>query len=140
MQIELIEIRDHLSRHPPFDELPEETLDELARHVQVSYFKAGTPILESGDPIDDLHYIRSGAVEVFLRNGELFNRLSEGDIFGQASLRRDRKVRFPAKALEDTLIYFIPSERFEQLSDTFDGFADFVDTEGTGRLKSLVAT
>src|SRR5690606_29702172 len=135
MQVELIEIRDHLSRFAPFDELPEETLDETARQVQVRYFKAGTPILELGEEIGDLHYIRSGAVEIYRRNGELFNRLGEGDIFGQASLRRGSRVRFPAKALEDTLIYFIPADLFHQLGDNFDQFAEFVDTEGSGRLR-----
>lgn len=136
MQIELIEIRDHLSRHAPFEDLPEETLDEVAGRVQVRYFKAGEVILEHGDPIVDLHYIRSGAVEIFLRSGELFNRLGEGDIFGQASLRRNNRVRFPARALEDTLVYFIPGAVFEHLSNSWDSFADFVDTEGSGRLKS----
>ena len=138
MQIELIEIRDHLSRHAPFDELPDEVLDETAAQVQVRYFKAGETILESGEPIHDLHYIRSGAVEILLRSGKLFNRLSEGDIFGQASLRRSKRVRFPARALEDSLIYFIPDAVFEHLSATCDSFADFVDTEGSGRLKSVV--
>lgn len=138
MQVELIEIRDHLSRFAPFDELPEETLDETARQVQVRYFKAGTPILELGDEITDLHYIRSGAVEIYRRNGELFNRLGEGDIFGQASLRRGGRVRFPAKAMEDTLIYYIPVALFDELSDNFDHFAEFVDVEGAGRLRAAV--
>src|SRR5690606_39726524 len=82
-------------------------------------------------------YIRSGAVETFLRNGDLFNRLGEGDIFGQSGLRRGGRVRFPVKALEDTLIYFIPGSTFAQLCATFDSFADFVDTEGAGRLKAV---
>lgn len=136
MHVELIEIRDHLSRFPPFDDLPEDTLDDVARQVQVCYYKAGSSILEHGAPVHDLHYIRSGAVEIFLRTGELFNRLGEGDIFGQASLRRGNVVRFPARALEDTLIYFIPDAVFKKLSDTCDSFADFVDTEGAGRMKS----
>lgn len=138
MQIEQLEIRDHLSRHAPFDELPDEVLDTVASQVQVRYYKAGTPILESGEPIHDLHYIRSGAVEIFFRSGKLFNRLSEGDIFGQASLRRQKLVRFPARALEDSLIYFIPEDVFEHLCATCDNFADYVDTEGSGRLKAVV--
>lgn len=137
MQVELIEIRDHLSRFAPFDDLPDEALDEIASQVQVRYFKAGTSILEHDEPIHDLHYIRSGAVEIFLRTGQLFNRLGEGDIFGQASLRRGKRVRFPARALEDTLVYFIPDALFQRLNDTHDSFADFVDTEGSGRLKAV---
>src|SRR5690554_2454852 len=124
MQVELIEIRDHLSRFAPFDELPDETLDEIASQTQVRYFKAGTPILGQGNEISELHYIRSGAVEIYRPNGELFNRLGEGDIFGQAGLRRNGRVRFPARALEDSLIYFIPGELFFRLCDEHDSFAD----------------
>lgn len=138
MQIELIEIRDHLSRHPPFDDLPDEVLDNIAARIQVRYFKAGATILDSNTPIHDLHYIRSGAVELYLRSGKLFNRLSEGDIFGQSSLRRGKQVRFPARALEDSLIYFIPDTVFENLSANYDSFADYVDTESAGRLKKVV--
>ncbi|HUE91605.1 DUF294 nucleotidyltransferase-like domain-containing protein [Pseudomonas sp.] len=138
MQIELLEIRDHLQRFPPFDALPEDSLDAIARQVEVAYFKAGSDILLYGAEIHDLHYVRSGAVEIYRRNGELYNRLSEGDIFGQAGLLRSNKVRFPARAIEDSLVYFIPSKLFGQLCEAHDSFADFVEAEGQSRLKSAV--
>ncbi|MBU1459768.1 MAG: hypothetical protein KKC89_09435, partial [Gammaproteobacteria bacterium] len=47
--------------------------------------------------------------------GELYNRLSEGEVFGQFGLLRGHKVRLPARAIEDSLIYFIPGLLFEQL-------------------------
>ncbi len=62
----------------------------------------------------------------------------EGDIFGQAGLLRSNKVRFPAKALEDSLIYFIPADVIAQLCKRHDSFADFVEAEGYSRLKSAV--
>ncbi len=139
MQVELIEIRDHLSRYAPFDALPEETLDEIAQQVEVGYFKAGSEILSYGAPIQDLHYIRSGAVEVYRRNGELYNRLSEGEVFGQFGLLRGKKVRLPAKAIEDSLIYFIPDSLFQRLCEEFEAFAEFVESEGQSRLKSAVS-
>lgn len=138
MQIELLEIRDHLHRFPPFDALPQESLDAIAKRVEVSYFKAGSDILVAGAAIQDLHYVRSGAVEIYRRSGELYNRLVEGDIFGQAGLLRSNKVRFPARALEDSLIYFIPADVFAELCDQHDSFADFVEAEGHSRLKSAV--
>ena len=138
MQIELLEIRDHLQRFPPFDALPDESLDAIARQVEVAYFKAGTDILLYGAAIHELHYVRSGAVEIYRRNGELYNRLSEGDLFGQAGLLRSNKVRFPARAIEDSLIYFIPATLFDQLCEQHDGFAEFVEAEGQSRLKSAV--
>ncbi len=135
MQVELIEIRDHLSRFAPFDGLPEQTLDDIACQVEVGYFKAGSDILHYGEPIQDLHYIRSGAVEIYRRNGELYNRLAEGEVFGQFGLLRGHKVRLPARAIEDSLIYFIPGQLFEQLCEANDAFADFVEAEGQSRLK-----
>ncbi|WPC07216.1 DUF294 nucleotidyltransferase-like domain-containing protein [Pseudomonas benzenivorans] len=139
MQVEIIEIRDHLSRYAPFDALPEEVVDDIARQVEVGYFKAGSDILSYGEPIEDLHYIRSGAVEIYRRNGELYNRLAEGEVFGQFGLLRGHKVRLPARAIEDSLIYFIPGSLFEQLCETYDHFADFVEAEGLSRLKSKEA-
>jgi len=138
MQIELLEIRDHLQRFPPFDALPDESLDAIARQIEVAYYKAGSDILLYGAAIHELHYVRSGAVEIYRRNGALYNRLSEGDIFGQAGLLRSNKVRFPARAIEDSLIYFIPATLFAQLCEEHDGFAEFVEAEGQSRLKSAV--
>ncbi|MEH6493433.1 DUF294 nucleotidyltransferase-like domain-containing protein [Halopseudomonas sp.] len=138
MQIELIEIRDHLSRFPPFDELPEEVLNDIARQVEIAYFKAGTDILAFNQEIHELHYVRSGAVEIFRRNGDLYNRLTEGGIFGHFGLLRHNRVRFPARAIEDTLLYYIPGVLFDQLCEQHETFADFVEAEGQSRLKAAV--
>lgn len=129
MDVELLEIRQHMGQHPPFDRLSDSLLDEIASHVEVSYFKTGSDILTLNDTVSDLCYIRSGAVEVYRRQGDLYNRLGEGDIFGHFSLLRNQKVRFPAKAIEDTLLYFIPKALFQQLCEEDEDFADFVEVE-----------
>ena len=90
MQAELIDIRNHMARFPPFDEMPEELLDHVVGGVEVQYFRAGTQILEFGQDNSWLYYIRSGAVEIYRRSGELYNRIGEGDIFGQFGLLMNR--------------------------------------------------
>ncbi|NBB93325.1 MAG: CBS domain-containing protein [Gammaproteobacteria bacterium] len=135
MEIEQIEIREHLRDHEPFSFLTDEEVEEVARAVAVNYFRAGTDIVRLGDEIRDLHYIRSGSVELFRRRGELYNRLGEGDVFGQLGLLSGRPARFPARALEDTLIYFIPGELFKQLFDSNVAFADYVEVEDRTRLR-----
>ncbi|MCL7743966.1 DUF294 nucleotidyltransferase-like domain-containing protein [Guyparkeria hydrothermalis] len=137
MEAEVQEIREHLKRYPPFDRLESEWLDRIAESVEVAYYRDGTMIQEYGEPIDTLRYVRSGAVEVYRHNGELYNRLSEGDIFGQTGLLHKRQVRFPAKAIEDTLLYLIPAAVFDRLSNEDDHFADFVELSGP-RLKAAV--
>ncbi|MBY6110038.1 cyclic nucleotide-binding protein [Halomonas litopenaei] len=129
MEAELLEISQHMGRFAPFDGLSEELLDEVAGQVQVSYFKAGSTILELDAVHQEFCYIRSGAVEVTRRNGELYNLLGEGDIFGHFSLLRHSRVRFPAKALEDSLIYFIPEAMFHQLCEADEQFAEFVEVD-----------
>ncbi|MBN8411506.1 DUF294 nucleotidyltransferase-like domain-containing protein [Halomonas denitrificans] len=129
MEAELLEISQHMGRFPPFDGLTDELLDEVASQVQVSYFKAGSTILELDAVHEEFCYIRSGAVEVSRRNGELYNLLGEGDIFGHFSLLRHSRVRFPAKALEDSLIYFIPEAMFHRLCEADEAFSDFVEVD-----------
>ncbi len=139
MEAEVREIREHMAQFPPFDRLSEELLDAVAVSVQIAYHQAGTEVYAYGEPIHALPYIRSGAVEVYHHNGELYNRLAEGDIFGQFGLLRNRRVRFPVKAIEDTLLYLIPEEVFDLLCDEDESFADFVELSGAGtRLKSTV--
>ncbi len=137
MEAEVREIRDHISRYPPFDGLSDDLLDEVAAAVEITYAKAGTTISERGGPVQALSYIRSGAVELYLHNGKLYNRLGEGDIFGQFDLLRNRQVRFPVQAIEDTLLYLIPKPVFDRLCAADEDFADFVELSGS-RLKSTV--
>ncbi|WNK20916.1 DUF294 nucleotidyltransferase-like domain-containing protein [Halomonas piscis] len=129
MDAELMEIRQHMSQFPPFDALSEALLEDLAGHIEVRYFKTGSDILLLNADVDEFCYIRSGAVEVYRRQGDLYNRLGEGDIFGHFHLLRDHVVRFPARAIEDTLIYFIPDAVFQRLCDADEHFADFVELE-----------
>ncbi|MDR5868033.1 DUF294 nucleotidyltransferase-like domain-containing protein [Halomonas koreensis] len=137
MDVELLEIRQHMARFPPFETLSDELLDEVAGQVEVAYYKAGAEILSLDQEQHDLCYIRSGAVEVYRRGGELHNRLGEGDIFGQFSLLRNRRVRYPARAMEDALIYFIPEAVFQRLCEVDHDFADFVELQRP-RLESAV--
>ncbi|TVM06252.1 DUF294 nucleotidyltransferase-like domain-containing protein [Vreelandella aquamarina] len=136
MDVELLEIHQHMGKYPPFDGLSDELLDRIAESVEVRYFKTGSEILRLNETVNELCYIRSGAVEVYRRQGELYNRLGEGDIFGHFSLLRGHRVRYPAKAIEDTLIYFIPGAVFQQLCDEDDHFADFIEVERP-RLESV---
>ncbi len=139
MEVEQLEIRDHLGRHPPFDQLPDEWLDRVANEVEVGYFKAGDDLLAFGDEVRDLGYIRSGAVEMFRRDGELYNRLGEGELFGHMALMTTGRARFPVKAQEDTLVYFIPAAIFHELFDQVEAFADFVEVEDRTRLRQAAA-
>ncbi|CAM3646665.1 Hypoxic response protein 1 [Vibrio aerogenes CECT 7868] len=139
MEAELLEIKNFLAQYPPFDELEDDVLQDITRHIEISYYREDTPIIHFGDVIRDLYVVRSGVVEIYRRKGELYNRLGEGALFGQMGLLTNNKVRFPAKAVRDTLLYCIPETVFQQLYDHHESFADFVELEDTARLRQAVS-
>ena len=139
MQAEQVEVSSFLSQYQPFDELPDEARDALAQSIEIAYFRAGSQILNFRDPIKDLYVVRSGSVEVFHRNGELHNRLAEGGIFGQMGLLMNGSVRFPVKALDDTLVYCIPDALFKQYFAEYDGFADYFESDEAEVLRGTVS-
>ncbi|PJC88017.1 cyclic nucleotide-binding protein [Vibrio sp. HA2012] len=139
MEAELLEINNFVKQFSPFNDLPGETIEYISSNIEISYYRKDTPIVHFGDHLHDLYMVRSGIVEISRRNGELYNRLDEGDIFGQMGLLTNNKARFPAKAIEDSLIYCIPEQIFQELYDNFDSFADFVEVENTARLRQAVS-
>ncbi|MFP2770512.1 DUF294 nucleotidyltransferase-like domain-containing protein [Oceanisphaera sp. KMM 10153] len=139
MEAEQLEILGFIRRFPPFDILEEDTLEHIAGQIEIAYYRAGTAILNYGDQVHDLYLIRSGAVEMYRRSGELHNRLSEGSLFGQMGLLMNNRVRMSATALEDTLVYCLPEALFNELYEGFESFADFVEVEDRTRLRQAVS-
>ncbi|MCR9986185.1 MULTISPECIES: DUF294 nucleotidyltransferase-like domain-containing protein [Vibrio diabolicus subgroup] len=140
MEAEQLEVLNFISQHPPFDDLPEEQLKKIALNAEVAYFRQGTEILNFGDTIRDLYMVRSGAVEIYRRKGELYNRIDAGGLFGQMGLLMNNRVRMPAKAIEDTLVYCIPEGIFNELCDEFENFADYMELEDSARLRSAISS
>ncbi len=136
---EQLDIADFLQRHPPFRELSESTLAQIAGAIDVRYCKAGTRIVEFGQDALNWHIVRSGVVEVYRRDGTLYNRLTEGGYFGEFGLLHRQKVRFPAEAKEDTLLYLLPEAVFTELFEQDEIFADHVEIEDRTRLQKAVS-
>ncbi|WP_261833178.1 putative nucleotidyltransferase substrate binding domain-containing protein [Vibrio ishigakensis] len=140
MEVELLEIQQFLAQYPPFNALPEEVLAEVTHNTEISYVREGKSVVQLGETIEEFYVIRSGVIEISRRNGQLYNRLDEGAVFGQMALLSSGRVLFPAKAIEDSLLYCIPSEIFQNLYDNYDSFADFVAAEDSTRLRRAIAS
>jgi len=138
MTAELLEIQSFIAHHAPFDQLPEKVILEVAQSVEISYYRTDSMIIDFNEKINELYMIRSGVVELYRRKGELYNRLDQGQLFGQMGLLTNNKVRFPAKAVKDTLLYCIPESVFNELCESYDDFADYVEVEDATRLKQAV--
>ncbi|MCP4298926.1 MAG: cyclic nucleotide-binding protein, partial [Proteobacteria bacterium] len=63
MDIELLEIRDFLHSHHPFDQLTEAALSTIPGKLEVRYLRRDTKLLYSGNLENHLYIIRTGAIE-----------------------------------------------------------------------------
>jgi len=138
MEIELIEIAETLRRHPPFKSLDDEALEALVQDIQVSYERGGRTVMEAGQENESLYFIRSGAVEVRLKSGELYARAGEGELFGHVSLVRHGKSAYTVRTIEDSLFYLIPAEWFARLHKENESFAEFFELAEEQRLRNAL--
>lgn len=138
MDIELIEIRDFLAAHHPFDQLPSEALDALPKKLEVRYARRGSVIIKPDDENTFLYLIRSGAVEIHDAGDNVMARLSEGDTFGARSLLRGGRTVNGAKAMEDSLLYLLPVLEFRTLCRSYTQFAYYFEPVGAQRLREAL--
>lgn len=137
MDVELIEIQEFLASHPPFDQLPEETLARLPRRLSVRYFRRGTPFPpEAADPAC-LYILRRGAVELRNSRGELVGKLAEGDLCEQ-NCRAADELRFQGNTAEDTLVYALPCSDLTELRAAYPAFAEHFDQSTSRRLRKAL--
>src|SRR4051794_36574822 len=104
------EIAEFLRDHPPFDTLSEAELSEVAAACEIEFAEAGSMVLEQAVTAPGLAWVvRRGAVE--LLDGErVVDMLSEGEMFGHASLLSEWPTALAVRAAEDSLLYRLPAE------------------------------
>ena len=122
-------IADFLKLYPPFSYLPESDLLRLSLLVTVRYVPSQTVIFTQGqEPLEDFFIVRKGALRLF-RNDDsvrLVDQLDEGDVFGIRPLIAKQRYAVTARSSEETLLYAIPLDRFEQLIDKHPSVARFL--------------
>src|SRR6476619_301033 len=101
------EIADFLRGNPAFDTLSE---DEVAAACEIEYAEAGTMVLEQAVTTPGVAWVvRRGAVEL-LDGDRVVDMLSEGEMFGHASLLSEWPTALAVRAAEDSLLYRLPAE------------------------------
>lgn len=134
MTVEIAEVVRFLERTAPFDLLTEAERSALSRAVEVRYARSETAIISAGEVNDRLFVVRSGAVELRLAGKDLTARLGAGSSFAYPSLLRGGEVRHTTVAIEDTLLYAIPAERFHELRESCEPFRRFFAEDEAARI------
>jgi CBS domain-containing protein len=124
------DVTEFLRNVPPFQELDESTLRNIAGTVSMEFYPKGSTILQQEGPASEyLRIVRKGAVKVFIRSGKhdevAIDSRTEGDTFGFLSLVSGDKSRANVVALEDTTCYLISKENILKLLETHPVFAEY---------------
>ncbi|KHF25897.1 hypothetical protein JV46_13530 [Solemya velum gill symbiont] len=135
MEVELLEIRDFVASHPPFDALPGEALNELTPTLSIRYIRRGKEFPPSdASPTPLVYLVRRGAISLFDDGNKLLTKLGEGDLYGDHCVVTQESVDH-GEATEDTLFYLVPCETMSTLQKKFPDFARFFEPENRDRLK-----
>lgn len=138
MDIELLEIRDFLAAHPPFDCLPPEALAALPKRLTIRYLRRGSRFPPEDEKASVLYILRSGAIELRNRAGELIGKLAEGDTAPSACDDRQVQRSIIGIASEDSLIYLLPCEVLGRLRAEHPDFAAHFEQSVSERLRRAI--
>ncbi|WP_168582706.1 DUF294 nucleotidyltransferase-like domain-containing protein [Gephyromycinifex aptenodytis] len=138
MDDELAEIADFLAAHPPFSELPEQSLQALPRELTVRYYRRGSVLATPADEVKHLSIVRAGAVDVHDAAGALVERVDVGGSFGVTGLVQPPPYGFSVTALEDTLILELPASSFHRLVESSAAFSSYFLLQQAHRLHAAV--
>ena len=138
MEIELIEIREFLATHHPFDALPSDALDRLPKLLSVRYLRRGTQLPLAEDAGNDVYIVRQGAVEIRDQGGELIDILGEGEVLPDACHSNSAEAGMGSRATEDTLVYLLPCEHLDQLCKRYPEFSRHFEASLTERLGKAI--
>jgi CBS domain-containing protein len=140
MDVELIEIREFLASHAPFDRLPETTLEALPRRLSVRYLRRGSRFPPDDEDSPCLYLLRRGAVEMRDADGNLLSKLAEGDLYPSPCGFGESTAPVHGQTAEDTLAYLLPCTDLERLRADHAEFAEHFDASVSMRLRKALDT
>ena len=135
MEIELVEIRDFLASHHPFDLLPAELLDRVPENLEVRYIRRGQCFPPRDNQGQYVYQIRTGAIELKDTENNLIGKLAEGDIYTSECQLIEVNESSCHIALEDSLIYQFPCGFLKQLCNQSEEFNHHFEADLTKRLQ-----
>ncbi len=120
-------VADFLETLAPYDSLSREELLQLASTLVQKRYETGEYVYHIDKPLDGVHVIVSGDVEITDRNGNTVSQLSKRQSFGERGLMRNGNglASTTAQATTTTKTLLIPAPEFRRLirrSSAFDHF------------------
>ncbi|WP_170331218.1 DUF294 nucleotidyltransferase-like domain-containing protein [Ruegeria arenilitoris] len=111
----------------PYDALPAETLEDLAKQIEVWEVNEGSAVYELGNTLPGVFLIYEGQIEITDENGAVVSHLGLRNSFGERGLLKDGKAATHAHAGTPTVLFVLPPAVVRKLIDNHDFVAKFFD-------------
>lgn len=112
-------VAEFLKRFPPFSFVTDKELEKIASSVEIQYLEKGETLFRQGAPPSPHFFIlKEGEIRLSENQGgkeEVKEYLDEGDVFGVLALLGKRPYVLNAKISQNSLIYAIPVQVFEEI-------------------------
>jgi CBS domain-containing protein len=126
-------VADFLKRHPPFNEVGEADLLELASRGRVRFHEAHEYVLWQGEPHrHQVFVIQQGTVSLWDEAGgrtTLCDVRGAGDMLGLERYNGAPQCLYSARSESDVVIYAFPAEDFGQFVLKYPAAAQFVEAD-----------
>ena len=133
MDSELRDIHNFIKLTIPLRNLPDEAVVKLAREVRIGYVRNKDNLDEHSE---DLLIIRKGALNHCSADGDLIEKLAEGELFNLYQFQaNDNKLQ----AEEDSLIYLINYHKLHELIEPYPKVAQFFHQSSEERVSEKMA-
>lgn len=129
---ELAMVADFIKSCAPFDLFEDAEIRKVAGCAQVVYLRRGE-ILKNAE-CNDLRIIRSGAVEINSPEGQLLDRMGEGESFSLALLVQEYAGAV-VKLYEDSLFYVVPEACYKEMAASNRDFGRYYHHQLSRRLR-----
>lgn len=115
-------VAEFLKRFPPFSFLGQEELEEISSAIEIQFLEKGETLFKQGDaPQAHFFILKEGEIhltESKASGEEIKEYLDEGDVFGVLALLGKRAYVLNARISQNSLIYAIPVQVFEEILAT----------------------
>ncbi len=111
----------------PYDALPPEALDDLAKQIEVWEVDEGSAVYELGHTLPGVFLIYEGQVEITDENGAVVSHLGLRNSFGERGLLKDGIAATHAHAGTPAVLFVLPPAVVRKLIDSHHFVAKFFD-------------
>jgi serine/threonine protein kinase len=138
MPVDVAQIASMLTGVRILQDLDEEVIDDIARHIRITEFEANQFIVEKGHTGDRIYFIFEGRVEVRIPDGEggVKRRilLEKGEVVGEISLLINSTYSADIVSLDAARAFYLDRQHFETLVEDHPGFAEVMTQLITSRM------